>query len=192
MTILLHICCAPCSIVPIDRFRAEGVDLLGWWFNPNIHPYTENETRRTTLEKYAEKIALPIRWRNEYRLEDFLRAVAFNEMNRCRTCLRWRLETAAVEAKSAGCEAFSTTLLYSKYQPHELIAEIGAQVSEAKSIPFHYRDFRPFWREGVDRSRAEGMYRQKYCGCIYSEKERYLGKKDSPAASSSVANPQHT
>jgi predicted adenine nucleotide alpha hydrolase (AANH) superfamily ATPase len=191
MAVLLHICCAPCGIVPIDRLRAENIDLLGWWFNPNIHPFTEYELRRVNVENYAAKVGLPVVWRNEYRLEEFLQAVAFHEAERCRICLRLRLDAAATEAKSAGCEAFTTSLLYSKYQPHQLIAEIGAAVAEEKSIPFLYRDFRPFWREGVDRSKAAGLYRQKYCGCIYSEKERYLGKSGENDGSSPVAKPQH-
>jgi hypothetical protein len=67
----------------------------------------------------------------------------------------------------------TTTLLYSKYQRHDDIRNIGEELSAAYNIPFLYRDFREGWEEGVEASKALDMYRQKYCGCIFSEKERY-------------------
>jgi predicted adenine nucleotide alpha hydrolase (AANH) superfamily ATPase len=176
MKLLLHICCGPCSIVPIDRLRQEGAAVTGFWFNPNIHPYTEYEKRRTAAATHAASVELPMIWRDEYLLEEFLRQAAFHEADRCRRCLRMRLSAAAREAKAGGFDAFTTSLLYSVYQPHELIAETGRAVAGETGVEFLYRDFRSGWREGVDRSRAEDLYRQKYCGCIYSEKERWLGK----------------
>jgi len=177
MKLLLHICCAPCSIVCIDRLREEGHELRGFWFNPNIQPWTENEKRREAAETYSERVGLPMIWRNEYRLQEFLRMTAFREAERCRLCLRLRLGAAANVAKRGGFEAFTTTLLYSKRQPHELIAEVGATVGKEAGVTFLYRDFRPGWAEGIQRSKAENLYRQQYCGCIYSEKERYLGRR---------------
>jgi len=177
MNVLLHICCAPCSIVCIDGLREEGHELRGFWFNPNVHPVTESQKRREALETYSERIDLPMIWRNDYRLQEWLRMVAFREEERCRFCYHQRLTAAANVAIKGNFDAFTTTLLYSKQQKHELLVEMAEQVAKSAGIEFLYRDFRPRWKEGIQRSQQEGMYRQQYCGCIYSEKERYLGNK---------------
>jgi len=179
MKILLHICCAPCSIVPIGRLRAAGHELTGFWYNPNIHPWTEHEKRRETAVTYTGRIVLPMIWRPGYEMPNFLRQVAFHEEDRCRHCFRLRMLGAAETARQGGFEAFTTTLLYSKYQKHELLAEIAASVGQETGVAFHYEDFRPWYYEGVQRSKEEGLYRQKYCGCIYSEWERFAGNKKS-------------
>ncbi len=107
-------------------------------------------------------------------MEEFLRGVAYRESQRCRICYYQRLSYTAAFARQNGFVAFSTTLLYSVYQKHEIIRQIGREVADEAGIPFHYQDFRNGWREGVEISRKMDLYRQKYCGCIYSEKERYL------------------
>lgn len=76
-------------------------------------------------------------------------------------------------AKRGKFDAFSTTLLYSKFQNHELITTTGEAIAKSTGIPFYYRDFRPGWKEGIKASKDLNLYRQQYCGCIYSEKERY-------------------
>lgn len=174
MRILLHTCCAPCAIYPVRALRAEGAELLGFFFRDNIHPYTECRRREETLTAYAAAIGLPLIPPAGYDLEGFLRKLAFHEAERCRICYRERLSAAARQAAAAGCDAFTSTLLYSRYQDHEAIRTIGAEVAREAGVAFHYRDFRPGWREGVDESRRLGLYRQPYCGCIYSEKERYF------------------
>jgi hypothetical protein len=173
MKLLLHVCCAPCSIVPIDRLRGAGHELTGFWFNPNVHPWTEHEKRRETVEAYAGRVNLPVIWRPGYEMNEYLRQVVFHEDDRCRFCFRMRMFAAAEAARQGGLDAFTTTLLYSKYQKHDLLAEVAEAVSREIGVPFHYEDFRPWWSEGVQRSREMGMYRQKYCGCVYSEWERY-------------------
>ncbi len=177
MKLLLHICCAPCSIYPLDRLRAAGREVTGYFFNPNIHPYREWKKRLTTLIEYADTIHLPLQVRDDDQLKTFLREVAFRESDRCRYCYRMRLTAAAEEARAGGFDGFSTTLLYSIYQKHDLIRQIGEAAGEEAGVPFLYEDFRPGWKEGADRSRELGMYRQPYCGCIYSEMDRYR-KKD--------------
>lgn len=176
MKLLLHICCAPCSVVTIDGLRGEGHQLHGFWFNPNIHPFTEHARRRDTLAEYAQSVDVPMIWRDEYRLQEFLRMVAFRETERCRLCINMRLAAAANVAKRGKFDGFTTTLLYSKRQPHDLIAEVGETVGRQAGVPFVYRDFRPGWQEGIQRSRELRMYRQQYCGCIYSEKDRFAGR----------------
>lgn len=173
MKILLHICCAPCLIYPLKILKGEGHDLTGLFFNPNIHPLLEYRKRRDTLHIYADEQGLAITDSDHYPLEDFFRRVAFHEEDRCRICYRLRLTYTALKAKEERFEGFSTTLLYSKYQKHDAIREIGELLSNEHGIDFVYRDFREGWSEGVRLSKSAGMYRQPYCGCIFSEKERY-------------------
>lgn len=181
MKILLHICCAPCTIYPLRILREEGNEVCGLFYNPNIHPYLEYRRRLDTLTSYAGSEGLTVIRDESYPLDAFLRQVAFREEERCPHCYQLRLSYAAQIAKNNRFDAFTTTLLYSRYQKHELIREIAAGVAETHGIPFFYRDFREGWSEGVRVSKASGMYRQPYCGCIYSERERYggnLGKGD--------------
>lgn len=178
MKILLHTCCAPCSIYPVGFLRGEGHDVTGYFFNPNIHPYTEFKKRQEALEKYAAEIGMDMIFDPGYHLEEFLRGAAFRESNRCRVCYTMRLDQAAREAKAGGYDCFSTTLLVSPYQKHELIGEIGREAGDKHGVTFYYMDFRPGYREAAALSRKMDMYRQKYCGCIYSEKERYYKPKN--------------
>jgi predicted adenine nucleotide alpha hydrolase (AANH) superfamily ATPase len=171
--ILLHTCCGPCSIHPIRILRDEGLEVMGYFYRSNIHPYTECLRREDTLKAYAESIGLKVVCEKGYELERFLQNVAFRESERCRYCYHQRLTAAARIAAKGRFDGFTTTLLYSKFQKHEVIASIGEAVAHSTGVPFVYRDFRPGWKEGVDESRRLGMYRQPYCGCIYSEKERY-------------------
>jgi epoxyqueuosine reductase len=173
MKILLHICCAPCSIYPVGFLRSEGMDVTGYYYNPNIHPYTEFMKRKEALENYAAEIGMEMIFDTGYYLEEFIRAAVYREQHRCRACYAMRLDQAALEAKKGGCDYFSTTLLVSPYQKHELIREIGQAAGDKHGIPFYYADYRTGYREATALSRKMGMYRQKYCGCIYSEKERY-------------------
>jgi len=175
MKILLHICCAPCSIVPVQTLKSEGHELKGFFFNPNIHPTLEYGRRLETLQAYARVEALDLSVPEDYPLEEFLRGVAFRETDRCRYCYHLRLERTARTAAEQSFDAFTTTLLYSKFQRHDLIRTIAESLAGHYGIAFHYRDFREGWKEGIRLSRQMGMYRQPYCGCIYSEKERYLG-----------------
>jgi len=174
MKVLLHICCACCAIYPVQEFRKKGIEVFGFFYNPNIHPYQEYKKRLGTLREYSDKIDLRMIYRDEYRLEEFLQNVVFRENKRCRYCYYTRLKSAAQVAKKGKFDFFSTTLLYSKSQKHEEIKEIGSSLAKEHDIEFFYEDFRKGWSEGIAVSRDLGMYRQQYCGCIYSEKERYL------------------
>jgi len=178
MRLLLHTCCAPCSIYPVEVLKGEAMDLTGFFFNPNIHPYTEWKARRKALAGYAPGAGLPMIFDEDYLLEEFIRGVAHREGERCSFCYAMRLRRTAQAAAQNKFDAFSTTLLVSPYQKHDLIREIGGEVSRETGVQFVYRDFRPGYRAAVERSRELGLYRQKYCGCIYSEKERYCRKKN--------------
>jgi predicted adenine nucleotide alpha hydrolase (AANH) superfamily ATPase len=165
--------------------REEGHEVCGHFYNPNIHPYLEYKRRLDTLDAYAVQEGLGVTRENLYPVEEFLQQVVFREEDRCRHCYRLRLIHAAKSANKGCFDAFTTTLLYSRFQKHDLIRRIGQEVAEELHIAFLYRDFREGWAEGIQISKKFGMYRQSYCGCIYSEKMRYCPLPD--VAGSDVA-----
>jgi predicted adenine nucleotide alpha hydrolase (AANH) superfamily ATPase len=173
MKLLMHICCGPCTIYPLKELRTQGHEVAGIFYNPNIHPYQEHQRRKQTLNDYAAKTFLNVFYPEGYALEEFLRQVVFKENDRCEYCLQHRLKFTAETALSDKYDGFTTTLLYSKYQKHDLIRDIGEHFGKQLGIPFYYQDFRIGWVEGVKISKELEMYRQQYCGCIYSEKERF-------------------
>jgi predicted adenine nucleotide alpha hydrolase (AANH) superfamily ATPase len=173
MNVLLHICCAPCAIYPLEELRAGGMVVTGFFYNHNIHPYREYRHRLDTVREYAAKVDLSVIYQDEYRLEEFLAAVAGNPSGRCLYCYVSRLEMAAKAAVEGGFDAFTSSLLYSRYQKHDAIREIGVRLGAQYNVHFLYDDFRRGWQRGIDISRELGLYRQQYCGCIYSEQERY-------------------
>ncbi len=177
MRILLHTCCAPCALMCIEALQAEGAQLSAYWYNINIHPYQEYKSRRDALAAYAASIELPLILEDSYGLREFVGAVADDIDARCGFCYRTRLEKAAQKAKEGGFDGFTTSLLISPYQKHEMIARAGREAGEKYGLPFVYRDFRPLFREGQARARALELYMQKYCGCVFSEEERYLKRK---------------
>jgi predicted adenine nucleotide alpha hydrolase (AANH) superfamily ATPase len=162
----------------LKALREEGWEMTGFFYNPNIHPYQEYQRRLETVKEYERQAGVKMIYRDEYDLEGFLRGVVYREHERCRYCYSSRLEATAQMAKAGGFDAFTTTLLYSKHQNHSPLKEIGEGLGKRFSVPFYYEDFRKGWQEGIRESKAMGLYRQHYCGCIYSEKERYWGKKE--------------
>lgn len=174
MKILMHICCAPCANMPIDVLRAAGHELTGYWYNPNIHPFTEYRSRRNTLQEYAGQIGLPLLVQDDYGLRPFVREVAQDIDGRCVRCYEMRLMQTARAAKEGGFDAFTSSLFISPYQNHALMREIAYRAAEQHGLQFYYEDFRPLFRDGQNRARELGFYMQKYCGCVFSEQERYL------------------
>jgi len=174
MKILLHICCAPCAITTVKTLDKQGFDVMGFFYKHNIHPYTECIKRKESLQSYAETINLRVIYQEGYDLEGFIQNVVFRESRRCSYCYHDRLTSTALVAKRGKFDYFTTTLLYSKFQKHDEIKSIGEAVGNAVGVRFYYHDFRDGWKEGVEESKRLGMYRQQYCGCIYSEKERYF------------------
>ncbi|MEE8480151.1 MAG: epoxyqueuosine reductase QueH [Desulfobacterales bacterium] len=174
MKIMLHICCAPCSIYPINILREDDFDIMGFFYRNNIHPFTECVKRQETLESYAEMIDLRVIYQEEYDLNGFLQNIVFRESKRCSYCYHERLKSTALIAKRDKFDYFTSTLLYSKFQKHDMVKSIGESVGNAVGIPFYYHDFRKGWKLGVEESKRLELYRQKYCGCIYSEKERFF------------------
>lgn len=171
--ILLHTCCAPCSVSCVEQLRTEGIEPVSYWFNPNIHPYQEYKARRDTLIGYAKKINMELIVQEDYGLREFTCAVAEDIDRRCGTCYEMRLDRAAEFAAENGFDSFTSTLFVSPYQQHERMAQIAEQVARKWGVSFLYRDFRPGFRSGQQQARELGLYMQKYCGCIFSEEDRY-------------------
>ena len=177
MNLLLHTCCAPCSVYCIDSLRKEGIEPVSYWFNPNIHPYIEYKTRRDTLIEYSKMENFKLIIEENYGLDDFCKNVSNDLKNRCKNyCYPVRLEQTAKFAKENGYDAFSTTLLVSPYQQHDVIKELAEQLAKKYEIDFVYKDFRVGFREGQAKARELGLYMQKYCGCVFSEEMRYYNR----------------
>ena len=174
MKLLLHSCCAPCSIKCVDFLRKQGITPTLFWYNPNIHPVTEYRNRRNALIDWTTEENLEIIKQDEYGLRLFLSSVWPNYDNRCEYCYTVRLESTARIASERGYTHFSTTLLISPYQKHDLIRSKAQKIGEKYGVEFLYHDFRPYFREGQKIAREKGIYMQKYCGCIFSEEERYI------------------
>ena len=177
MNTLMHICCAPCANRPIAVLREEEIQVTGFWFNPNIHPYTEYQARKATLEQYSKEIGMKLMIGGPYDLRTFVTHVAENIDGRCAYCYRVRMEETARYAAQHGFDSFTTSLLISPYQNHEAIRATAEAAGKSYGVSFLYRDFRPLFQEGQEFARAHGMYMQKYCGCIFSEEDRYMGAK---------------
>jgi len=171
MALLMHMCCAPCACYPVALLRGEGVEPVGFFYNPNIHPLDEYEHRRETVGQYAGLAGLDVRYLPGF-MQGRWEAFAGEEAARCAMCYGLRLDAAAKYAAENGFEAFSTTLLVSPYQRHELIREVAAAAGKRHGVDFYYRDFRPGFRQGQAMAKDLGLYRQKYCGCIVSLNER--------------------
>jgi hypothetical protein len=174
MKILLHICCAPCTIYPLGILRKEASQVKGVFFNPNIHPYLEYKKRLDTVREYSAREGLEVNLAEGYPIEDFLLKTAALGKDRCSWCYEVRLRHTAEQARKGLFDAFTTTLLYSRYQKHDLIRQTGETIAREMKVPFYYKDFRVGWEDGVRISKETAMYRQKYCGCLFSEKERYF------------------
>ncbi len=171
--VLLHCCCAPCSLSCIEPLKNENFEVVGFWYNPNIHPFKEYEARRDCLIDYAKQIDMQLLIKEEYGLRTFVKNVAGDIDNRCVYCYEHRLEETAKFAKENGFKYFCSTLLSSLYQDHEAIIKAGERFAEKYGVKFLYRDFRPNFREGNNKAKENGFYMQKYCGCIFSEEDRY-------------------
>ncbi len=176
MKTLLHICCAPCANQCVEVLRGENIDVTGFWYNPNIHPFTEHRARRNCVRAYAESVNLPLLEKDDYALRPFVRSVAEDIANRCVKCYEMRLFEAAKTAKENGFDSFTSSLFISPYQNHELMAATAERAAAEYGVEFLYRDFRPYFKAGQEYAREQEFYMQKYCGCVFSEEERYLKK----------------
>lgn len=179
MKLLMHTCCAPCSIMCIDTLRKEGIEPVLFWYNPNIHPMKEYKMRKNTLVDYSKSIGAKLIIENEYGLRRFIEGTYPDFDNRCGFCYELRLDRTAQVAKENGFDAFTSTLFVSPYQNHDLLIKTAESVAEKYGVEFLYRDFRAYFKEGQEKARELELYMQKHCGCIFSEEDRYKKHKKS-------------
>jgi len=173
MKLLTHVCCAPCFTAVYKHLKQQDINTVAFWYNPNIHPTTEFYKRFEELQNMQKHHGFKAIYNKSYLLEEFLQNCTYRENNRCTYCYNLRLDKTAQIAKRGKFEYFTTTLLYSKYQNHDLIIDVAKSVAKKRGVKFYYQDFREYWKEGIEISKEQNMYRQQYCGCIYSEKDRY-------------------
>ena len=177
MRLLMHICCSNCSVYPLEVYLTKGIEVTGFWFNPNIHPYTEYSQRLDSLRRLQRIWNLDIEYDDDYALDDFLKSVVGRGTRRCEACYAMRLEKTAATAEKMGIDGFTTSLLASPYQKFDMIIAIGEEIGRRYAVPFYYEDLRQGWNISRGLAAEFGLYRQKYCGCIYSEMERYSKRR---------------
>ena len=171
MPILVHVCCAECLLGPLDELRQQG--FVGYFHNPNIHPLIEFRRRLKAVRVLAEQAGVEIVCDEAYGLTDFLAQVDYGSGDRCRQCYLQRLRRTAEAARGRGLDAFSTTLLVSRHQVHEAVREVAEEVARQTGVAFAYRDWRHLAERGHEEAKRRNLYRQQYCGCVFSEYERF-------------------
>ncbi len=171
--VLIHCCCAHCAAYTVEHWRQQGYEVGGLWYNPNIHPYTEHQNRLESMQALAQEIGLPLTGDEGYDIIEYFRRVVGHEEERCRYCFDLRLAKTAETARQHGYDAFTTTLLISPHQKHDIIQEIGSKIAAEHGPEFLYADLRKRYSDSRHLTKPLDLYRQQYCGCIYSEWERY-------------------
>jgi predicted adenine nucleotide alpha hydrolase (AANH) superfamily ATPase len=175
--VLIHVCCAHCAAYTAEYWRGQGYEAEGLWYNPNIHPYMEHQQRLDSMKSLAKEINLSLIVSPDYDIIEYFRRVAGHETERCRDCFELRLTRTAEIARENGCDGFTTTLLISPHQKHDLIKEVGEKAAEEKGTAFLYADLRKRYSDSRHITKPMNLYRQQYCGCVYSEWERYTQEK---------------
>jgi len=179
---LLHICCAPDATVVIERLSPE-YDLTGYFYNPNIHPKREYYLRLEEMKKLAERLNLQLVW-DEYDVDRWFALTRDLKDEpeggrRCEVCFRMRLERAADYAKANGFDIFTTVLTVSPHKKAEVINRIGEEIANEYEVQFLSANFKKKdgFKRSVELSKKFGLYRQDYCGCVYSKEERERRKR---------------
>ena len=175
--LLIHSCCAHCAAYTVDYWRQQGYEVSVLWYNPNIHPYTEHQHRMESMKSLAQEVNLPLSVTGGYDIIEYFRRVVGHEAERCRYCFNLRLSKTAETAREKGFDAFTTTLLISPQQKHNIIRETGSNVADEKGLEFLYTDLRKRYSDSRHLTKPMNLYRQQYCGCVYSEWERHAGRQ---------------
>ena len=171
MKLLMHMCCSNCGLYPMKSLLSKGVDVKGLWFNPNIYPLPEYELRLASLQDLQRLWHIDVEYVDKYGSDNFMRTLGDARDNRCIRCYMVRLEETARTAKKMHLSGFTTSLLVSPYQKFDSIISVGQEMGKRYAIPFYVEDFRVGYREHIPLSKELGLYRQKYCGCMFSEFE---------------------
>ena len=175
MKLYLHTCCAVCLAGVAGELRGRREEFTAFFCNPNVHPLIEWRRRLKATRVFCEREKIPLDVDETYGLVEFVRAVVNRESTpeRCEVCYRERLTCTAREAKAQGFDTFSTTLLASTEQNLELVRRVAAEVSADTGVAFMDADWRHTHPSGLETARKMSLYRQQYCGCVYSEYDRY-------------------
>jgi predicted adenine nucleotide alpha hydrolase (AANH) superfamily ATPase len=168
--LLLHICCAPCSASAVAALK-DDFEIAFYWHNPNIYPFEEYEKRKESAAKYASDLDFDFFEEKDFSYDYPSWKNKSGEI--CRLCYEIRLSKAAAFAKGKGFGYFSTSLLSSPYQKHDLVKETAENFAGKSGVKFLYGDFRDGFYEGKNLLRRQGCYMQKYCACHKSYKERF-------------------
>lgn len=180
--LLLHICCGVCAVGLVNKFRKDGYKVTGYFYNPNIHPFMEFRKRLRAVEVLAEQEKMTVHYETAYGLDEFLKAVApyakIYAKERCPKCYEMRLLKTAQKAKELGCDSFTSTLIVSPQQDQVAIRNIGEKIAKAVGIGFKYEAITELYTECKELAKKRQLYRQQYCGCVFSEYERCAGRDD--------------
>jgi predicted adenine nucleotide alpha hydrolase (AANH) superfamily ATPase len=172
-SVLVHVCCAHCAAYTVEHWRQQGYEVSALWYNPNIHPYMEHQQRLESMQSLAQETDLPLMVVEGYDMVEYFRRVAGHEADRCGHCFDLRLSKTAETARRNGFGAFTTTLLISPHQKHDTLREIGSKIGGEQGLEFLYADLRKRYSDSRHMTKPMNLYRQQYCGCVYSEWERY-------------------
>jgi hypothetical protein len=146
---------------------------MGFWYNPNIHPFLEYQKRLEAVKLWAKKEDVRVIYKDEYDLEGFLRTMVYREPKRCFLCYELRLKQAAIFARRGKFDYFGSTLMVSPHQDQKLLRELLEALSKEYGVKPYLRKIEEGWQKSRELSKKMGLYHQKYCGCIYSEAEKY-------------------
>lgn len=168
---LLHTCCAPCAIGIIEQLKKE-YDLTLYFYNPNIYPKDEYEKRLEEVRKISEKFGVDL-VEGKYDCDEWMKVIKGHEEDkeggeRCGICFYFRLEKTAEFARDEGFDVFTTTLSVSPHKNSKIINLTGEELGEKHGVVFLREDFKKDYEKSVELSKRYGLYRQNYCGCLFS------------------------
>ena len=189
--LLLHACCAPCSLEPLRLLREEGFEPVICWSNPNIQPLSEHEHRLETLLAWARDVAkvdVIVAGDDRDAWERSVAPLWEDRERRCAACYGLRLAEAARVAEERGFTHISTTLAVSPYQLFETCMGALETVASAHGLTAVVRDFRPNYPDATKKARELGLYRQNYCGCRFSAAEAALERQAARDARKAAKN----
>lgn len=178
-SLLLHACCAPCSSYTLEYIHSF-FNIILYFYNPNIAPSEEYSYRHSELLRLVKEMGLDIPVIcEEYAPQPFYElAKGLEELpergERCRKCIELRLRSTAVKAKGLGCDYFTTTLTISPHKDAPFINQCGGALAGELGVPYLFSDFKKHegYKRSIELSKIHNLYRQDYCGCIYSKKAR--------------------
>ncbi len=179
-SVLIHCCCAHCTAYTVKYWREQGYEVTAFWYNPNIHPYMEHQNRLEAMKTLSQNMGFNLIADDSYDFVSYFRRVAGHEAERCAFCFDMRLAKTAETAIESGIGNFTSTLLISHQQKHDLLKEIGEKLARDTGVNFLYTDLRKRYSDSRRITKPMDLYRQQYCGCVYSEWERYTGKTIEP------------